>query len=80
MKFIIGLNIYLILVWFMCRFFKVTRECDDAYEYKFDEHGIRNIDLDDSDDKIRFSEITAKYIDATKITAEEISNDLFKQQ
>lgn len=41
MKFIIGLIIYLFLVWFMCRFFKVTRECDDAYEYKFDEHGIR---------------------------------------
>lgn len=79
MKFIIDLNIYLILVWFMCRFFKVTRECDDAYEYKFDEHRIRNIDLDDSDDKIRISEITAKDIDATKITAEEISNDLFKQ-
>ena len=49
MKFIIDLIIYLILVWFMCRFFKVTSECDDAYEYNFDEHGIRNIDLDDSD-------------------------------
>lgn len=41
MKIIIGLIIYLILVWFMCRFFKVTSERDDAYEYKFDEHGIR---------------------------------------
>lgn len=78
MKFIIDLIIYIILVWFMCRFFKVTSECDDACEYKFDERGIRNIDLDDSDDKIRVSEITAQYIDATKITAEEISNDLFK--
>lgn len=41
MKFIIGLIIYLILVWFMCRFFKVTSECDNAYEYKFDENEIR---------------------------------------
>ena len=41
MKFIIGLIMYLFLVWFMCRFFKVSSECDDAYEYEFDEHVIR---------------------------------------
>lgn len=41
MKFIIGLIIYLISVWFICRFFKVTSKCDNAYEYKFDENDIR---------------------------------------
>lgn len=49
MKFIIGLIIYLISVWFICRFFKVTSErdnayeceCDESCECKFDEHEIR---------------------------------------
>ena len=41
MKFIIGLIMYLFLVWFMCRFFKVSSEFDDAYEYEIDEHVIR---------------------------------------
>ena len=41
MNIFIGLIIYLFLVWFMCSFFKVTSECYDAYEYKFDEDEIR---------------------------------------
>ena len=46
MNIFIGLIIYLFLVWFMCKFFKVTARFDNTFDPTHDEHDFRNIRLD----------------------------------